>query len=578
MWLYIKELRHIPKIILLFCLLFSIFFSSLLLGFLKIFFEKLKEYLCADIFKRKRFEMNKELFKSSKVDVTDTLNNAGGKAYNLSDKAALAQLVCTGTFNNTFYTSADEQLNKVLELCKKCDLEYVAKLAIYARQNALMKDSPAVLAAYVASQDSKLLACIFSRVINNPKMFRNFVKVIRSGVTGRKSFGSLPKKLLQNYLESLSDEALFNADIGNDPTLQDCLKMIRPKPKDKHRAALYGYLLNREHCIDDLNPLIRQYESFKREMGKEIPDVGFQKLTALPLKDKHWNQIAKNATWNQIRQNLNTFARHGVFNNTDLVTQLAAKLEDKELIRRAKVFPYSLFTTFQNMDNTVPTKITVSLQRAAEHSLENIPEFKGKVYVMVDTSGSMLYPVTGNRGSVSSKTRCIDAAALIASAIMRKNPDAEILPFSTHVHNTKLNPLDSIMTNAQKLAALGGGGTNCAAPLELLNSKKISGENATLIMVSDNESWHSTKSYPSYAKGTNLNNEWLSFKKRNPNSKLILIDLTPNTTVQSKDNKDVLNLGGFSDDYFNLIAKFVEFGNNANLWTSAIESVKIQEK
>src|SRR5690606_30610336 len=107
--------------------------------------------------------------------------------------------------------------------------------AVYSRQYGLMKDMPAVLAAWVAAKDTELFSIIFDRVIDNPKMLRNFVQVVRSGVTGRKSFGSKPKRLIQNYLNNLSDMALFNADVGNNPSLQDIIKMVHPAPKTKSR-------------------------------------------------------------------------------------------------------------------------------------------------------------------------------------------------------------------------------------------------------------------------------------------------------------------------------------------------------
>src|SRR5574337_1286577 len=169
---------------------------------------------------------------------TDTLNKAGGTAYSLSDKAALAQLAMTGCFNGTLYVSGEEQLKKTLELANKVETTFVAKLAVYARQKGLMKDMPAVLAAVVAGKDSNLLNQIFDKVVDNPKMLRNFVQVIRSGATGRKSLGTRPKRLIQNYLETLTDEQLFKADIGNDPSLHDIIKLVHPKPSNKKRSAL----------------------------------------------------------------------------------------------------------------------------------------------------------------------------------------------------------------------------------------------------------------------------------------------------------------------------------------------------
>ncbi len=57
---------------------------------------------------------NKSLFASlkSRFVRADTVNEAGGRAYTLDAKHALAQLAATGcfNFNGTYYAQADEQL------------------------------------------------------------------------------------------------------------------------------------------------------------------------------------------------------------------------------------------------------------------------------------------------------------------------------------------------------------------------------------------------------------------------------------------------------------------------------------
>ena len=45
--------------------------------------------------------------------------------------------------------------------------------------------------------------------------------------------------------------------------------------------------------------------------------------------------------------------------------------------------------------------------------------------------------------------RCVDVAALVAAAVLRNNPSAEVLPFEQDVvRGLKLNPRDSVMTKS----------------------------------------------------------------------------------------------------------------------------------
>lgn len=151
---------------------------------------------------------NKSLFKSlvGKVGAANAVNEAGGRGYKLAPKQALAQYVATGCMNSTFYASAETQLEAVVDLCNKVEPEFIARVALYARSRGHMKDLPAFLVAMLSVRSPGLMAEVFDRVIDNPKMLRNFVQIMRSGVVGRKSLGSLPKRMVQQWLASRSDE------------------------------------------------------------------------------------------------------------------------------------------------------------------------------------------------------------------------------------------------------------------------------------------------------------------------------------------------------------------------------------
>src|SRR2546425_1038736 len=227
---------------------------------------------------------NKTLFKSligKLMPTTDALNEEGAPAYALSPKHQLAQYAATGCLNTTFYASADDQLAKVLELCADIDAEFIAKTAVFCRERGLMKDMPALLCAVLSLKDRILLNAVFPRVIDNAKMLRNFVQIVRSGAVGRKSLGTAPKRLVREWLDARDPAALFKANVGQDPSL--IVKMVHPKPKDAAREALFGYFIGRDYAADALPEVVRNFEAFKKGKkgeSKDIPDVPFQLLTA----------------------------------------------------------------------------------------------------------------------------------------------------------------------------------------------------------------------------------------------------------------------------------------------------------
>jgi 60 kDa SS-A/Ro ribonucleoprotein len=519
---------------------------------------------------------NKNLFQTVKGMFTpkaDVINEAGGFAYKLSPKAALAQYAATGCFNQTFYTDASEQLEKVLALANEIDAEFVAKAAVYTREKGFMKDMPAFLVAVLSTRDKALFEKVFPRVIDNGKMLRNFVQIMRSGATGRKSLGSLPKRMIREWFEARRAEQIFKQSIGAQPSFADVLKMVHPKPLDAEKEALYGYFIGREIDAGKLPEIVRNFERFKKGDSLEVPAVPFQMLTALPIGTKEWTAIARNAGWQTTRMNLNTFERHGVFADAEMVGLIANRLRDREAIRAARVFPYQLLTAYTaaTQNAQIPRVITEALQDAMEIATENVPEIDGKVYVFPDISGSMHSAVTGFRKGSTSTVRCIDAAALFAAAILRKNPTAEVIPFSDSVVPAILNPRDSVMTNAQKLAALPSGGTNCSAPLRELNRCKSNAD--VLIYVSDNESWIDTDR--TWNSGTETLRQWNIFKLRNANAKLVCIDIQPYAHTQAREHADILNVGGFSDQIFTLVSEFAAGTMDAGHWVGVIEKVEI---
>jgi 60 kDa SS-A/Ro ribonucleoprotein len=490
-------------------------------------------------------------------------------AYALSPKHQLAQLAATGCLNNTFYAQAQDQLDAVLALAREVDPVFVAKTAVYARRAGHMKDMPALLAATLAVRDVSLLAKVFPRVVDNGKMLRNFVQMLRSGAVGRKSLGTRPKKLVQQWLLQASEAQLLNASVGNTPSLADVVKMVHPKPAEAWRAAWFAWLIDRPYALEALPPVTQAFERFKRDRSLEVPDVPFQMLTALELDAQAWAQIAQRGSWQMVRQNLNTFARHGVFELPGLAEAVAAKLRDPQAVAKARVLPYQLMAAFTATGAEVPHVVKEALQDAMELALANVPVFEGRVVVCPDVSGSMSSPVTGHRGTATTAVRCIDVAALVAAAVLRRNADARVLPFETKVVSLKLNPRDSVMTNAAKLAAVGGGGTSCSAPLALLNKEKAKAD--LVVLVSDNESWADR----ARGRGTATMQEWAAFKERNPKARLVCIDIQPYATTQAQERDDVLNIGGFSDEVFKLLAVYAAGGLGADHWVGVIEETSI---
>ncbi|MEM6489077.1 MAG: RNA-binding protein [Pseudomonadota bacterium] len=516
----------------------------------------------------------KSLFASMRgrhLPAATAANREGAPAYAYGDRHALAQLAVTGTFGTVFYQTPEAQLAETVLLAERVDPAFLARTAVYARQKGQMKDMPAVLLAVLARTDPVLFRQVFGRVVDNGKMLRTFVQVMRSGQTGRKSLGTRPKAMVAGWLNGAPDYALLQAAIGNDPSLADVLRMVHPKPATAERGALFAWAVGKPCDVALLPPALRDWLAFKETGQGSVPDVPFQMLTQLPLNAEQWTEIALRGSWQMVRQNLNAFLRHGVFDRAEAVEAVAAKLRDPRLIAKARAFPYQLMVAARSVSAAMPQPIVAALNAAMEQAVANVPRVRGTVAVCPDVSGSMQSPVTGWRRGATSTVRFVDVAALVAAAVLRQNPQAEVLPFDTRVRSARLRPREGVARNAERLA-LNGGGTACSAPLEHLERRGQAPD--LVVLVSDNQSWVDARP-GTWRGGTAVLRAWERLRQRNPKARLVCIDIAPYGTTQAVERADIVNVGGFSDAVFTMLADVAAGRTGPDYWVAQIEATAL---
>ena len=232
----------------------------------------------------------------------------------------------------------------------------------------------------------------------------------------------------------------------------------------------------------------------------------------------------------------------------------------------------------------MPQAIKTALHKAAEIACGNVPELPGPIVIGLDVSGSMQSPVTGSRGrGATTKMRCVDVAALVAAALLRRNPESVVVPFDTQAFDVKIDPSDSILSLADRLAKYGGGGTDCSLPIKKANAAYAKRKFAGVVLVSDNESWvYQGRPYFYGTNGsTGVMTEWQQFVRNQvrlqggdiTGPKLICIDLQPNQTTQAPERSDILNVGGFSDAVFEVMSAFLT--SDAGRFVTEIEGIEL---
>jgi 60 kDa SS-A/Ro ribonucleoprotein len=534
---------------------------------------------------------NKNVFASLKSLLTraDTTNEAGGLAYRMLPKHALAQLAATGCFNGTYYSDGTQQLAMLLCFAEAVDdNRFLVQLALYSRERAYMKDMPAALLLLLSRRDTELFQRIFDRVVDNGRVLRSLFEMLRSGQFGRKSLSYSLQRAFQRWLNQASVGQLLSASIGNNPSLRDVLRLARPTPPDNARRALFGWLTDKPiekwapATLADLPAEVGALAAFRNAATED------EQVTILEGNRFRWDLLADSArgpnVWKAIarqmgtqalRMNLNTLLRHEVFADEEMVAFVTGHIGDAKEIRKARQFPYQYLAAYLNADPLLPQPIKNALSAAAEIACGNVPELPGPVVIGLDVSGSMRSAVTGHRGrGATSMVRCVDAAALFAAAIVRRNPGSVVIPFDTAAYETQVSPKEKILDLAARLAQFGGGGTNCSLPLQDANRRFRDRTFAGCVLVSDNESWVSEGRGGSTAVLT----QWKAFRDNqarlgNPDARLVCIDMQPNTTTQAPERADVLNIGGFSDAVFNVVSGFLS--GDAERFVKEVEAIEV---
>jgi 60 kDa SS-A/Ro ribonucleoprotein len=536
---------------------------------------------------------NKSLFSSASglLPRADSVNEAGGLAYGMPPKQALAQLAATGCFQGTYYAGAEVQLGALLALAEQVDDAFLAKMAVYGRERAFLKDMPAALLLVLSRRDRSLFHQAFDRVVDNGRVLRTLLQMIRSGQCGRHCLSYSLRRAFRRWLNGASVGQLLSASIGKDPSLRDILRLARPTPPDDARRALFGWLAERPveawapATAEDLPMEVRALNEF-RAAGSEAEQV--EVLSRVRLRwdlladaargPSVWKAIARQMRPQALRMNLNTLLRHGVFDDPELAELVARRVADEDEIRRSRQFPYQFLAAYLNADEGVPAAIKAALGEAAEMACGSVPVLAGPVVIGLDVSGSMHSPVTGHRGEGgTTQVRCIDVAALFAAAVLRRNPDSLVIPFDDHVHHADLDPGSPILQLAERLARFGGGGTDCSSPLKSVNRASHDRRFVGCILVSDNMSWIGVGRFGSTA----VMSEWQRFVRKqarrsvngSPGPKLVCLDIQPYGTTQAPERSDILNVGGFSDAVFSVVSSFL--GDGPARFVAEVEAIEL---
>jgi len=485
-------------------------------------------------------------------------NAAGGKAWSKSNAESLMQLAMTGTLTNTFYASDRKIIEGAVELVKAADAKDLANAIIAGRNEGFIRAFNIMGLVYLSQKDSKIFKKTFPKVIRTGGDLEDFINMCHK-VRG---FGRSIKTAMKDWIRNKT----------NPYYAQKYKRMIADAINITHfpckEDPIYDYILNYYNKEVSTAGAIEKYPALKALDDVKVCIKNGDNDKAMHLIEKYrldvasvfgigkidnciWDSLAKSMPVMMFTKYIDKLDRAGVFTrNPDLYKE---KISVKNL-KGAKVFPFRLYTVYNNITNT-------SIRNHLADVLNDyIGEYDWGKYnelswcIAPDISGSMISTV-----KEGSKFRPSMVAGLLTGFFYKGLSNAFVLPWGTQVHDYQVPRADSVLTHIKTIDNARGGGTNMYAPVDhLINTnKKVD----VFLGITDSMEYGNTyRNMRSYTEPKGWLDSWKRYKKEvNPDAIAILIrvDSYNSSPMDEKLKKslDIYQVYGWHDNVF----KFMDF-------------------
>ncbi|MFT5855894.1 MAG: 60 kDa SS-A/Ro ribonucleoprotein, partial [Verrucomicrobiales bacterium] len=411
--------------------------------------------------------------------------------------------------------------------------EFVAKAAIYARNEAGMRSVSHLVASDLAHQVKGVdwTKRFFDKVVRRPD---DVLEILACYMTlyGKPLPNSL-KKGLGAALSRFDAYQLAKYRRGScELKLVDAVNLVHPPHSEALGALVDGTLAPAETWETKLT---------QAGQGDDLLEVQKRQQKAAV-----WTELIRSRKlgYFALLRNLRNILEQA----PEVTDEALEMLVDRRLIDRSLVMPFRFRTAIDAIEKSQlkgSQKAIRALSEAVDTALANVPRFEGRTLVAMDCSGSML-------------GRPMKVGSLFASVLYKAN-DADLMLFSGDAKYATFNKDDATLTLASRIEDKAEwSGTNFHAVFQ-----RAQAGYDRIVILSDMQAWmgHWTPKQ-----------EFEKFVKRNgKRPRVYSFDLAGYGTLQFPE-REVYCLAGFSDKTMETM-KFLEEDKRALL--SQIDSVDL---
>jgi 60 kDa SS-A/Ro ribonucleoprotein len=486
----------------------------------------------------------------------ETTNHAGAKAYQLTPQLELYTAVVTSLLSDTYYEKPDARLTRIQDLIRKNDPQFVAKLAIYAREKMYLRSLPLVLVTELAKihQGDNLVSRATNRVVQRADEITELLAFyqLANARKDAKKLNRLSKQIQKGLADAFNkfDEYQFSKynRTGTDVKLRDALFLVHPKAKDEAQQVIFNKIAS------DTLTTAQTWETTLSAVGQGDFDSENDKLEA---KSQAWESMILSGKlgYMAMLRNLRNIIEANVSQTT--LDKVCATLSDARAVANSKQFPFrflSAYRELKRLNNGRVSKVLSALEVAVQHSAVNIRGFdaKTKVVIAADVSGSMQTVI-----SPKSTVQNFDIGLMLAMLLQNRceNVVTGMFGDTWKVINVPQNNILSNVNEFYRREGEVGYSTNGHLVIQdLINRNKVVDK---IMMFTDCQLWNSNGGSP-------ISTAWTQYKAIAPKARLYLFDLAGhgNTPINVLNDNSVFLIAGWSDKVFEILAA-IEEGKDA---------------
>lgn len=526
-------------------------------------------------------------------------NFMGEMAFKMGDKEELISTVMTTFLQNEYYEKESDKVARIQSLIKKVDPLFVAKLAIYARNDGNLRSVTHLISADIAKYigGTEWAKRFYNKIVVRPDDMSEIVSAYAhlNGME-QNNIKKIPNAIKGGFktaLERLDAYQLDKYKMKNrSVSMVDLIRLFHPKGTQKNAEA-FKRLVNGE-SLDGL------YES--KILEKQMTKAGQVTKDATVEEKNEAKREAISEVLNNVKgmpiMNLLRNLRNIILYAPDKVDDACAQLRIKDKIINSRILPFRFATAYNEIEkmrydepcsitsiafesdktkyamtnaqfDSCKTKVLDAIEDALQYSVGNIPELEGNVAVLIDHSGSCRGDGGGSsRVSAFSKTSTAMIGNLFGSMMAYRQKNVYVGLFGDTLINVPMRrdmKLLDFNTYSFDMGANCGVGTETGIyefMRQCINEKK---KVDNIVVFSDCQlGTEETKRYggsftPWYGssrsdRGGHFHELFNDFKKINPMCNWIVVNIRQSggTSMFNKSQR-ILNIAGWSDKIFDVI-------------------------